>query len=398
MSNIDILSDTITDYKIKVLLVDDQPIIGEAVKRMLASESDIELIYCSDASKAIQTAIEIKPTVILQDLIMPDIDGLTLVKFYRAKQELKEIPLIVLSTKEETTTKAEAFALGANDYIVKQTDKIELIARIRYHSQAYINLLQRNEAYDKLLKSQQELASELEKAANYVVSLLPSEVVTTQIQTKWAFIPSAQLGGDCFGYHWLDKDNFAIYLLDVCGHGVGAALLSVSALNSIRSQSLPNTDFTNPSQVLTALNKSYQMEDHNGLYFTMWYAVLNLPSRKISFASAGHPPAILINSNKKAEMLTSNNFIIGGMPDFDYEFATAEIEGGSSLYVFSDGVYEVFKPDGTLWSIEELSQFLVENITPENAELMGLHKHLQVMGSNEILDDDYSILKVIINF
>jgi len=151
------------EHTITVLLVDDQAMIGEAVRRLLAEEKDIVYHYCSDPTKAIQMAEEIKPTVILQDLVMPEIDGLTLVKFFRANAATREIPMIVLSTKEEPTTKAEAFALGANDYLVKLPDKIELIARIRYHSGSYINLLQRNEAYEALAESQRVLADELAK-------------------------------------------------------------------------------------------------------------------------------------------------------------------------------------------------------------------------------------------
>jgi PleD family two-component response regulator len=107
----------LTQFEIKVLLVDDQPIVAETVKRMLAGEANMELNYCADPAKAIPEALQFSPTVILQDLMMPDIDGLTLVKWYRAHPKLRDIPLIVLSSREEATTKAEAFALGANDYL-----------------------------------------------------------------------------------------------------------------------------------------------------------------------------------------------------------------------------------------------------------------------------------------
>ena len=136
----------LTQHKVTVLLIDDQAMIGEAVRRMLAGEPDIAFNFCRDPTKAIDEAARIKPTVILQDLVMPDIDGLTLVKNFRANEATRETPMIVLSTKEEPAVKAEAFALGANDYIVKLPDRLELLARIRYHSKGYIALLQRNEA------------------------------------------------------------------------------------------------------------------------------------------------------------------------------------------------------------------------------------------------------------
>jgi adenylate cyclase len=144
---------SLTQHRITVLLVDDQAMIGEAVRRMLAPEHDIDFHFCQDPTKAIKVADRIHPTVILQDLVMPEIDGLTLVRYYRANAATRDVPLIVLSSKEEALTKAEAFALGANDYLVKLPDRLEIVARIRYHSKGYINLLQRNEAQAQLEKA-----------------------------------------------------------------------------------------------------------------------------------------------------------------------------------------------------------------------------------------------------
>ncbi len=135
------------DDQITVLLIDDQAIIAEAIRRMLASETDIVFHYCNDPTQALKVAIEVQPTVILQDLVMPQMAGLLLVEFFRAKDAVTcNIPLIVLSSKEDPTIKAKAFALGANDYLVKLPDSKELIARIRYHSKAYMNFLKRQEA------------------------------------------------------------------------------------------------------------------------------------------------------------------------------------------------------------------------------------------------------------
>ncbi|HEY6645447.1 diguanylate cyclase domain-containing protein [Povalibacter sp.] len=140
-----------------VLLVDDQAMIGEAVRRLLADEPDMDFHYCSDASQAISIAEHIAPTVILQDLVMPGVEGMTLLRQYRAHPATRRTPVVVLSTKEEPRTKLEAFAAGANDYLVKLPDKIELIARLQYHSRAYLNQLQRDEAYRALRESQQKL-------------------------------------------------------------------------------------------------------------------------------------------------------------------------------------------------------------------------------------------------
>ncbi|TAE60074.1 MAG: response regulator [Nostocales cyanobacterium] len=135
------------EEKITVLLIDDQSIISEAIHRMLKPETDIVYHYCNDPTKAIKVAKEVCPTVILQDLVMPQMEGLLLVKFLRSKDSpTANVPLIVLSSKEDPNIKVKAFELGANDYLVKLPNALELIARIRYHSKAYINFLKRQEA------------------------------------------------------------------------------------------------------------------------------------------------------------------------------------------------------------------------------------------------------------
>ncbi|KJH75509.1 response regulator [Pseudomonas sp. ES3-33] len=140
-----------------VLLVDDQAMIGEAVRRGLSHEENIDFHFCADPHQAIAQAMRIKPTVILQDLVMPGLDGLSLVREYRNHPATKDIPIIVLSTKEDPLIKSAAFAAGANDYLVKLPDNIELVARIRYHSRSYMTLLQRDAAYRALRVSQQQL-------------------------------------------------------------------------------------------------------------------------------------------------------------------------------------------------------------------------------------------------
>ena len=126
--------------RISVLLIDDQTMVGEFLQQSLSKEAAIDFHYCNDPTMAITTAIDIAPTIILQDLVMPDVDGLMLLRWFRLNPATKDIPMIVLSSKEDAHLKAEAFTHGANDYLIKLPDPIELIARIRYHSQAYQTL------------------------------------------------------------------------------------------------------------------------------------------------------------------------------------------------------------------------------------------------------------------
>ncbi|HEU4844530.1 MAG TPA: response regulator, partial [Burkholderiaceae bacterium] len=158
----------LTAYKVRVLLVDDQLIIVEAVRRMLSDQPDVEFHYETSAAGALEVARRLQPTVILQDLVMPSIDGFGLIQLYRESDALRNVPVIVLSAKEDPKLKAHSFSTGANDYMVKLPDKLELLARVRYHSGAHISRLQRDQAFRFLRESQKNLADaniELQKLA-----------------------------------------------------------------------------------------------------------------------------------------------------------------------------------------------------------------------------------------
>jgi phosphoserine phosphatase RsbU/P len=388
----------VTDHPVTVLLVDDQPIIAEAVRRMLVGESGIAFHYCQDPTKAIEFANQLAPTVILQDLVMPELDGLTLVKFFRANPKTREVPLIVLSTKEEPVIKAQAFAIGANDYLVKLPDKLELVARIRYHSKGYIAQLERNEAYRKLAESQRQLAEEVAQAAKYVCSLLPEPIHQGAVQVDWRFVPSTQLGGDSFGYHWLDDEHFAVYLLDVSGHGVGASLLSVSALNVLRSQSLPGADFHDPAQVLERLSATFLMEQHDNRYFTIWYGVFSKKTRQLTYAVGGHPPALLMASSSASpvelQQLESDGSPIGWNLGLPFDAKVVTIAPNDRLFIFSDGVYEIEKTDGENWTFNEFVEFMAT--VPKGANSMDhLLAHTRQLHASDVLADDFSMLELI---
>jgi phosphoserine phosphatase RsbU/P len=380
---------------VSVLLVDDQAIVGESVRRMLADSTDILFHFCKDPTKAIETANTVQPTVILQDLVMPDIDGLQLVKFFRANKATRQIPMIVLSSKEEPVIKAQAFALGANDYLVKLPDKVELIARIRYHSRAYLNLLERDEAYRRLQESQQQLAEELAQAARYVESLFPAKV-DGDVRIDWRFVPSAHLGGDMLGYHWLDAGHLAIYLLDVSGHGVGSSLLAVSVANLLASQSLPNTDCRDPGKVLARLNDVFPMEKQHGKYFTIWYGVFDRARRTLAYSNAGHPPALLHTGPSAAEAtlhrLDAAGFAAGQIEGTEYDTRVVELGPFARLFLYSDGVYEIDRPDGSMWKLDEFVDF-VSGLPREDPVADRLLAHVRQMHGADVLVDDFSVLE-----
>lgn len=206
----------------RIMLVDDQNIVAEALRRMLEDQEDIDYHYCSDPSEAISAAIEFQPTVILQDLVMPDIDGLMLLKFFRSNPKTKSIPIVVLSTKEDPKIKSEAFSLGASDYLVKFPDKIEVVARIRAHSRSFLAQKQRDEAYLALSELQKELEiknEELERLSSQdgLTGIANRRVFDEFIKSEWA---RAGRNKSSLSLIMIDIDHFKVYN-DNYGHQGG---------------------------------------------------------------------------------------------------------------------------------------------------------------------------------
>jgi sigma-B regulation protein RsbU (phosphoserine phosphatase) len=259
-------------------------------------------------------------------------------------------------------------------------------------------LLERNEAYRQLAESQRQLAEEIAQAANYVRSLLP-ERLTGEVRIDWRFVPSTQLGGDMFGYHWLDKDHLAIYLLDVSGHGVGSSLLAVSAMNVLAAGSLPQTDFRDPGQVLGRLNDVFQMDRQDGKYFTIFYGVFRRSDRTLAYSNGGHPPALLFAGPTEATAalreLGSTDPMVGMLPPgVPFHSARVPLEPHTRMLVYSDGTYEIARPVGEMWQHREFVE-LVKGLPPDEPALPDrLLAHVRKLHGNDVLDDDFSILEV----
>jgi sigma-B regulation protein RsbU (phosphoserine phosphatase) len=237
------------------------------------------------------------------------------------------------------------------------------------------------------------LQGELDDAAAFVRSLLPAPMVEP-FSATWCLIPSTELAGDAFGYHWIDPDHFAIYLLDVCGHGVGPSLFAVGVLHILQSGSLRGVDFRNPEQVLLALNEAYRMENNGGLYFSIWYGVYQPKTRRIDFSGGGHPPAILYDpQTKQVQLLESQSPAIALMSDLDFPGGSLTVPADARLYVFSDGAYEIERPDGTYLSLDDFVARIAADEAAGHADLNRLYRQITAQGNTDTLDDDFSVMR-----
>jgi sigma-B regulation protein RsbU (phosphoserine phosphatase) len=264
------------------------------------------------------------------------------------------------------------------------------------HLQVGRNALKHELLLPEEVARREQLASELERARRYVEALIPAPLVRGPLRIEWCFVPSSVLGGDALGYHELGGGRIAIYVLDVCGHGVASAMHSASVLNAVRSQTLPSTDFADPSCVLKRLNDAFQMENQGGMYFSFFYGIVDPAERRIRYSSAGHPPAIVIGARGEVrDRLSVRNPPVGTSAGRRFRSAECAFEPGDRLYLFSDGAYEICDRDGRDRTIEEFEQELVASRRSDVAgEPRRLYEAACAASETELLEDDFTMLVV----
>jgi phosphoserine phosphatase RsbU/P len=245
-----------------------------------------------------------------------------------------------------------------------------------------------------LKRTQERLNAELQDAARYVQSILPVPRKADP-QTEWLLVPSTELGGDSFGYHEIDEDHFAIYLLDVCGHGVGAALLSVTVINVLRAAALAQSDTRDPSNVLAALNAAFPMERQADMFFTIWYGVYRRSTGRLAYAAGGHPPAILLREEGGAPVARllkgGGGMAVGVVPGMDYAAEEIDIAPGDRLLVLSDGTYEVAQSASRMLTFDDLLGFVQ---TPGGDRPEAVLDWIHSVHGPGALPDDFTLLRV----
>jgi sigma-B regulation protein RsbU (phosphoserine phosphatase) len=374
---------------IQILVIDDDLVMQMILKNTLQAQN-YEVIVAKNGKEGISFAKQYQPALIICDWMMPDIDGLEVCRQIKLEDKLSSTIFILLTSKGAVEVKVQALDNGADDFLSKPIDKTELIASVR----AGLRIYQLNK---DLQRQKQLLEAELAEAGDYIQSLLPLPL-KGDVNITAEFIPSSQLGGDCYDFYWLDPDHLAIYLIDTSGHGVGSALLSISILNLLRSQSFGKEKFYEPSAIMIELNRAFQMSQHNGRYFTMWYGVYERSQRKLIYANAGHPQGILISGtpeNPQIQELPSLDMPIGFFPDVDYASSELSIAPDSKLFICSDGIFEVLQENDKIWGMPKFFAYLVEKFSlSEEISTNSILQKIQSETPNAKFGDDVSLLQI----
>ncbi|PSF37531.1 regulator [Aphanothece hegewaldii CCALA 016] len=373
----------------QILVIDDDSSIQLLLKRAL-TYSGHNVSLASDGAEGLKMAIQLCPDLIICDWLMPKMNGLEVCRHIKSRSELSTTFLILVTSLGSVDDRVKGLDAGADDFLCKPIEINELQARVR----AGLRLHQLS--YD-LQQQKQLLEAELAEAADYVRSILPAPVQESTLKIDFRFFPSRQLGGDGFDYYWLDQDHLAIYLLDVSGHGLRSALPSLSVINLLRSQGLNQVNYSCPSEVLGGLNRTFQITPRNDKYFTIWYGVYCRKNAQLTYSSAGHPPAVLL-SNQSGEItekrLKTTGFPIGMFEEAEYVDHTCSINPDSSLYIFSDGIYEIEQTNGKIFGLENFISLLKTYYQKSPNNLEELMQKVHNLHQVSHLDDDLSIMQI----
>ncbi len=370
----------------KILVIDDDPAVLKVVQRALQHQG-YEVTVASNGREGLEQAQQVHPALIICDWMIPYVDGLEVCRQVKANPQLSTTFFILLTSRIGLDDRIEGLNRGADDFLSKPIELVELQARVR----AGLRLHQVSQD----LQTQKELLeAELAEAASYVGALLPKPL-TGEVSIEARFIPSRQLGGDCFDYFWLDPDFLVLYLLDISGHGLAAALPSILVLNLLRTQSLPQVNFYAPQDVLKGLNDAFQMSHQNEKYFTIWYGVYDRRKRQLTYASAGHPPAVLLTPDAEGKLqvrqLRTPALPIGMISEATFISDRCQIPENATLYIFSDGIYELNPVDQSGWGLDEWIALLSD--LKAEAKLDQILEAVQQATLTAAFPDDASLLK-----
>ncbi len=369
-----------------VLVVDDSEPNRDALSRRLRKRG-YRVATAANGKHALELLKEIRFDLVLLDVMMPGENGLEVLQIIRRQHSQAELPVIMATARDGVADIVQALELGANDYVTKPLDFPILLARVQTQLSLHdsvrqvFGLQQRLRRHNdqlealnvQLQRAHDRMRLDLLAAARVQKALLPKSPLRMPGFTfAWAFQPCAELAGDALNVCRLDDDHVGIYVLDVSGHGVAAALLAVTVTRAlspnagpdsmlVRTDPAGNHRIAAPAEVTELLDQHFPWDPATEQYFTMSYSVLNLRSRLLEYVSAGHPGPVYLPKDGAGHLLR-----VAGMPiglGGRHEQHRLALQTGDRLYFYSDGVPDALSPDRQPWGANRLVQALEQQRT-----------------------------------
>jgi sigma-B regulation protein RsbU (phosphoserine phosphatase) len=392
----------------KVLIVDDDKVLVQFLRRVV-ERSGHEAVSALDGAAAWNLFLEHTDIgLVISDWMMPELDGLELVRRIRACPRSGYVYVILLTAKSRTEDIVDGMKAGADDFLAKPFAPDELKVRLRA-GERIVELEHRLERRNAELESaNRRMRRDIDAAARVQKSLLPAAAPEIPgAQFAWAFQPCEEMSGDSLGVVRLDQSHVALHMLDVSGHGVAAALLSVSvshfmspvfSTSSLLRQPVPGSSawrIVSPAEVAAELNRRFPIDEETGRYFTMLYGILDLELRQFCYVSAGHPAPVHVPAAGGAHLLQGAGPPIGVKETAEYCEHSVPTLPGDRIFLYSDGICDAARRDGNMFGTEQLlSAIEEERHLPLNVALNALLKRVLKWTGTNHLRDDASLLAV----
>ncbi len=348
-----------------ILLVDDDEITRTGMAGRL-KRLGYRVIEAGDGTAGLTAIRAQRPDLVILDWMMPGMDGPSVCEAIRADPELRSSQVVLMTAHDRPEQIAEGLSRGADDFLSKAASRQEVLARVQasLRSSALVREIEHtrddlDRSHRLLSAKQAELESELQSAADFVRAQLPLPgMPAAGVSMQWAYQPSLSLGGDLFPVCPWGADALGLYILDASGHGVAAALRAVALMSFLREDNLVKAvGSLDPGAIITEANRLFPLTQ-DGEYFTLWVGRLDIPSRRLSYATAGHSGAFLHAAGNESQWLSMASLPLGFDPQSVFPSLHTPLHPLDRVYLLSDGIYEAPSPTGELWGRDRLQSTL----------------------------------------
>lgn len=395
----------------RILVVDDDADITVLLEKILTAWGhDVTVVH--DGSQAWELLQSESISFVISDWMMPQLNGLELCRRIRQANFARYVYVILLTAKDSKNDLIEGMEAGADDFVIKPFNKGELKSRIRAGErilQLERDLEERNR---KLSDAYKRIQKDLQAAAQMQKNLLPARATSlANIRFDWLFLPSALVAGDIFNFFKVDDTRIGFYVLDVAGHGIPSAMLSVTLSKMLSPENVRNghakpgtpdaatSEEISPAQIIAQLNERFYCEDDVMYHFTMVYGVVDRHTYTVRLGQAGHPPPILYSPQKGARLVGRGGLPVGMFLDSEFEEECFELHSGDRMLIYSDGVTETINAQREQFSVERLRNFVEKHGTLSLRELLDtLKEELVRWTGNREFEDDITVLALEAHF